>query len=231
MLRSKLALARSLARYLMHGDGLFATTSLKALAYVRGRPDSVYPDIRLQSALVSAESRFSTSIKTGIDAFPGFHLGGYFLYPQSRGELHIRSRDASESPAIHAGYLEHPLDREMIVSVLKHIRAIASRPAMRELIVRETRPGNAVATDDELLDFARSTAQTCWHPLGTCRMGSDDGAVVDPQLRVRGVHALRVIDASVMPFLTASNTNIPTIMVAEKAADLLLREASAARSA
>ena len=227
MLGNPLKLVAALLRYLVFRDGLFATTTLTALAYVRGHATSRYPDIRLQSALVSAESRFSTSRKTGIDAFPGFHIGGYFLYPASRGELHIGSRDANEAPKINANYLTEPIDREMIVSVLKLIRKIASQPALARFIVRETRPGPKVATDDELLDYARRTAQTCWHPSGTCKMGSGNDAVVDPQLRVRGVASLRVIDASVMPFLTASNTNIPTIMIAEKGADLVLRDAAA----
>ncbi|HET7032279.1 MAG TPA: GMC family oxidoreductase N-terminal domain-containing protein [Casimicrobiaceae bacterium] len=227
MLGNPLKLVAALMRYLVFRDGLFATTTLTALAYVRGHATSRYPDIRLQSALVSAESRFSTSRKTGIDAFPGFHIGGYFLYPASRGELHIGSRDANEAPKINANYLNEPIDREMIVSVLKLTRKIASQPALARLIVRETRPGPKVASDDELLDYARRTAQTCWHPSGTCKMGSGDDAVVDPQLRVRGVAGLRVIDTSVMPFLTASNTNIPTIMIAEKGADLVLRDAVA----
>jgi choline dehydrogenase len=227
MLGNPLRFARSLLRYLIFRDGLFATTTLTALAYVRGRAGSAYPDIRLQSALVSAESRFSTSRKTGIDAFSGFHIGGYFLYPESRGELHIGSLDANEAPKIRANYLSHPLDRAMIVAVLKLIRKIASQPALARFIVRETRPGPRVATDDELLDYARRTAQTCWHPSGTCKMGSGTDAVVDSELRVRGIEGLRVIDTSVMPFLTASNTNIPTIMIAEKGADLVLRDAAA----
>ena len=228
MLGSPFALARSLLRYLVSRDGLFATTSLTALAYVRGRPGHKYPDIRVQSALVSAESRFSTSRKTGIDPFPGFHIGGYFLYPASRGSLHVASPDPNVQPAIRANYLSDPLDRAMIVAVLRIIRNIAAQPALSQLIVRETRPTSAVATDDELLDYARRTGQTCWHPVGTCRMGgeNDAGAVVDPELRVRGLEGLRVIDASVMPFLTASNTNLPTIMVAEKGADLVLKHAA-----
>jgi choline dehydrogenase len=229
MLGNPLRLAQSLLRYALFRDGLFSTTTLTALAYVRGRATSRYADIRVQSALISAESRFSTSIKTGIDAFPGFHIGGYFIYPESRGELHVRSRDANEPPVIRANYLTHPLDREMIVAVLKVIRKIASQPALAKVIVRETRPGNGVATDDELLDYARRTAQTCWHPAGTCKMGVGPDAVVDPELRVRGVDGLRVIDMSVMPFITASNTNIPTFMIAEKGADLVLRDAAAAR--
>jgi choline dehydrogenase len=222
MLGSPFRFAKAAVRYVARRDGLFATSSLTALAYVRGRPDHPYPDIRLQSALVSAESRFSTSRKTGIDPFSGFHIGGYFLYPNSRGRLHAVAPDASVPPKIEAQYLDDPLDRAMIVRVLQLIRSVAAQPALGALIVRETRPTSVVASDDELLDYARRTAQTCWHPIGTCRMGSDDAAVVDPQLRVRGLERLRVIDASVMPFQVASNTNLPTTMIAEKGADLVL---------
>jgi choline dehydrogenase len=226
MLGNPLNFAAAMLRYVIFRDGLFATTSLTALAYVRGRTDHPYPDVRLQSALISAESRFSTSRKTGIDAFSGFHIGGYFLYPESRGSLHIDSLNAADAPKIHANYLSHPLDREMIVTVLKLIRKIAAQPALAKVIVRETRPGKDVASEDELLDYARRTAQTCWHPSGTCKMGNGPEAVVDPELRVRGVEGLRVIDTSIMPFLASSNTNIPTIMIAEKGADLVLRHAA-----
>jgi choline dehydrogenase len=229
MLGNPLKLAGSLLRYLFFREGLFATTSLTALAYVRGRAASRYADIRVQSALISAESRFSTSIKTGIDAFSGFHIGGYFIYPESRGELHADSLDAHNAPKIHANYLSAPLDREMIVAVLKVIRKIAAQPALAKIVVRETRPGPTVATDDELLDYARRTAQTCWHPTGTCKMGTGPDAVVDPELRVHRMQGLRVIDMSVVPFITASNTNIPTFMIAERGADLVLRDAAAAR--
>jgi len=187
MLANPLKLAASVLRFLLRHDGLFATTSLTALAYVRGNPAHAYPDIRIQSALVSAASRFATSRKTGIDPFSGFHIGGYFLYPASRGRLHIASSDARVAPKIEPNYLAEPLDRAMILAVLKIIRRVASQPAIARIIVRETRPGPDVATDDALFDYARRTGQTCWHPVGTCRMGTDDAAVVDPDLRVRGV--------------------------------------------
>ena len=143
--------------------------------------------------------------------------------------MHIDSLDPNESPKIRANYLSHPLDREMIVAVLKVIRKIASQPALAGVIVRETRPGPGVATDDELLDYARRTAQTCWHPSGTCKMGAGPDAVVDPELRVHGIERLRVIDMSVVPFITASNTNIPAFAIAERAAELVLRDAAASR--
>jgi choline dehydrogenase len=230
LLQSRLRMARALLRYVLFRDGLFATPSLTALAYARTREGLPYPDVRIQSGLVSGTSRLSSSADTGLDRHSGFHIGGYFLYPESRGRLHIRSRDPRESPRIEANYLSHPLDRDVTVRVLKLMRRIAAQPALKPLIVREVRPGPDARSDDELLDYARRTGQTCWHPSGTCRMGTDAGAVVDPQLRVHGLEGLRVVDASVMPFLVASNTNIPTIMIAERAADLI-RSAAGERPA
>lgn len=229
ILRNRWRMAGALLRYILFRDGLFATPSLTALAYARTREGLPYPDVRLQIGLVSGKSRLSSSAETGLDRHSGFHIGGYFLYPESRGRLHIRSTDPLESPRIEANYLSHPLDRQVTIAVLKLMRRIATQPALKSLIVREVRPGKDVVSDDELLDYARRTGQTCWHPSGTCRMGTDAGAVVDPQLRVHGVDGIRVVDASVMPFLVASNTNIPTIMIAERAADLI--KASARQAA
>ncbi len=221
LLGSRWFAARSLLRYLLRRDGLFATPSLTGLAYVRTREALACPDVRIQSALVSAESRYSTSIDTGVDPHPGFHIGGYFLYPQSRGRLHIQSPDPTVQPRIEANYLSQAVDRDVMVRLLKTIRRVAAQPALAGVIVRETRPGPVVASDGELLEYARATAQTCWHPVATCSMGEGPGAVVDPQLRVHGIAGLRVVDASVMPMQVASNTNIPTIMIGEKAADLI----------
>jgi len=214
---------KSLARYFVHRDGLFATTTLTGLSYVRTREGLSCPDVRIQSALVAAASRYSTSRATGIDPHSGFQIGGYFLYPESRGRLHAQSPDARVQPKIEANYLESAADRDAMVRLMKTIRRVASQPALQRVIVRETRPGLEVASDEALLDYARATAQTCWHPAGTCRMGSGPDAVVDPALRVHGTEGLRVVDASVMPMLVSSNTNIPTIMIAEKAAELIAR--------
>ncbi|MBX3148469.1 MAG: GMC family oxidoreductase N-terminal domain-containing protein [Gemmatimonadales bacterium] len=221
LLRSKPRLWASALRYAVFRDGLLATPSLTALAYARTRPGLPYPDVRLQSGLVSGTSRLSTNKDSGLDPHSGFHLGGYFLYPESRGRLHIDSLDPGAQPRIEANYLSKDLDREVMVSALKMMRTISQQPALSRYVVREVRPGPDVVSDDEILDYARRTGQTCWHPIGTCRMGADPAAVVDPELRVKGVERLRVVDASVMPFMVASNTNIPTIMIAERAADLI----------
>ena len=210
-----------LAKYALTRRGLFSTSSLKSLAFVRSSDQVPYPDIRLQVALASGLNRLSTGKNNGLDSYSGFHIGGYGLYPKSRGKLHIQSPNHVDPPKIEANYFSAPEDRSVALSLMNWIRSVASQPSLSQLIVRETRPGFDTLTDKTLMDFARQTGQTCWHPTGTCRMGVDDKAVVDPQLRVNGVTSLRVIDASVMPFMVSSNTNIPTIMLAEKAADLI----------
>ena len=221
LLGNPLRMAAALARYALFREGLFSTPSLTGTAFVRSKPDAPHTDVRLQIAQVSASSRFSVSRATGIDPHSGFHLGGYFLFPRSRGRLHLRSRDPAEAPVIDANYLAHPEDAEALLAVMRLMRRVASQPALARYIVREVRPGPKVADDAAMLDYARETGQTCWHPAGTCRMGDGPGAVVDPALRVRGLEGLRVVDASVMPHLVASNTNIPVIAIAERAADLI----------
>ena len=223
MVGNRWRLAMALLRYALRRDGFFATPSVTATAYARTRAGLACPDVRLQVGLASGTGRLATSRETGLDAFSGFHLGGYFLYPNSRGSAHIQSPDASTQPRIRANYLDDPLDRDTILRATKLLRAIAARTALAKFIVREARPGPDARTDEELLDYARRTGHTCWHPTGTCRMGTDADAVVNPDLTVRGVSGLRVVDASVMPFLVASNTNAPVLMLAEKAADLILR--------
>lgn len=221
LVRSRLRLGRELARFATTRSGLFATTSLTALAYVKTRPTTSYPDIRVQIGLSSGISRLSTGRGSGLDPFSGFHIGAYFLYPESRGSVHIKSLDVERSPEIRANYLTHELDRKVIVDALRISRLIASQPALQPYIVREVRPGPDCKTNDDLLSYARGTGHTCWHPVGTCKMGQDPTSVVDARLRVLGISGLRVADASVMPFQVSSNTNIPTIMIAEKASDMI----------
>ena len=224
MLGSPWRMGKALARYALFRDGLFATPSLTALAYLRGQPDAPHTDTRIQLGHVSSTNRFSVSRATGIDPHSGFHLGGYFIFPRSRGRLHIRSRNPAEPPRIEPRYLTDPYDREAMVRTLRILRRVASQPALARFIVREVRPGRDVEADEALLDYARDTSQTCWHPSGTCAMGAGPLAVVDPRLKVHGTAGLRVVDASVMPLLVASNTNVPTIAIAEKAADLILAD-------
>lgn len=225
LILSRPRMARAFLRYLFRRDGLFATTGIAGTAFARTRAGMAIPDVRLQVGLTSGTSRLATSVETGLDAYSGFHLGGYFLYPESRGSIHAISRDVAVSPRIDPNYLDHPLDQEVTVRMLKLLRRVADQSSLSAVIKRATRP-RMDCNDEELLDHARASGSTCWHPVATCRMGSESDSVVDSRMRVHGVDALRVVDASVMPFQVSSNTNIPTIMVGERAADFIKADAS-----
>jgi choline dehydrogenase len=139
----------------------------------------------------------------------------------------INSADPLAAPAIKPNYLSSEKDCSVLLAGVKAAREIMAQPAMRRYIVRERDPGEACVSDDALLDHIRMKGGISYHPVGTCRMGNDDAAVVDVRLRVRGVQGLRVVDASIMPTLVSGNTNAPAIMIGEKGADMILADAGA----
>lgn len=154
--------------------------------------------------------------------YSGFTASMWQCHPRSRGRLAIRSADPFADPMIEPRYLSDPHDRKVVVAGIRMLREIYRRPAFRDLWVEEVLPGTAAETDEDLLAFARNFGGTVFHASGTCRIGEDDGAVVTPELRVRGVQGLRVIDASVMPTITSANTNAASLMIGEKGAQLVL---------
>ncbi len=156
--------------------------------------------------------------------YSGFTASACQCRPLSRGRIAIRSADPLDSPRIDANYLAEELDRKTLVAGIRMLREIYAQPAFRDLVADEVLPGAGRRSDAELLDFARTAGGTVFHPIGTCRMGSDPRAVLDPQLRVRGVVGLRVIDASAMPDMISSNTNAASIMIGEKGAALVLED-------
>ena len=163
-----------------------------------------------------------------LHAFSGFSASAAQCRPLSRGTVQIKSADAMQLPRVVSNYLIEPDDVRVLVSGLKILRDIYRQPAFRDLVTgEEYLPGNALQSDADLEAFARQRGGTVFHPTSTCRMGGDAGSVVDPELRVRGVDRLRVIDASVMPTMVSTNTNAATIMIAEKGAALLLAPSSA----
>ena len=157
-----------------------------------------------------------------LHAFSGFTASAWQCHATSRGHLAIRSTDPFDAPTIHANYFEQELDRKTLVDGLRILREIFQQPSFRDLWDVEMKPGAAADDTDALWDFAKRTGGTVFHPVGTCRMGSDASAVVDPQLRVNGVERLRVIDASVMPQITSANTNATSLMIGEKGAASIL---------
>jgi len=152
------------------------------------------------------------------------------MRPESKGHVHITSADPRQQPAINFNFLSAPIDGELTVRAVRIARSIMFAPAMADMRVTEVGPGPARVTHDEILDWVRQAAETTYHPVGTCKMGSDAMAVVDDQLRVRGIDGLRVADASIMPTLTSGNTNAPSMMIGEKAADMVLKHAAASQS-
>ncbi len=210
----------NLLRYVFFRRGPFTTTVCEAAGFLRSREDLEQPDLQinfLPTALV--DHGFDQATDHGIDIAPTL------LLPESQGEVTLRSADPREPVRIRAGYLEAPGDRRALIAGVRIARRIAAAPPLAKLIDHEVLPGSDVDDDDAMLAFIGRTVQTLYHPVSTCRMGPEPGgarpAVVDPSLRVHGTERLRVVDASVMPAIPAGNTNAPTIMIAEKAADLI----------
>ena len=152
---------------------------------------------------------------------PGMTVAVCPVRPDSRGTIMAQSPDPLQYPAIRPNYLSAPSDLRVLKSGFEQTRKIFAQPAMAPYSVEETVPGPGVQTDEQFADFAKKNGTNVFHPVGTCKMGTDNQAVVDPELRVRGLEGLRVVDASIMPTLVGGNTNAPTIMIAEKAADLI----------
>lgn len=221
MLASTPRLVAEALRFALTRGGLLSTASLKSTLYAASEPSRSTPDLRIQLALISATDRIPKSLRAGFDAGSAFQIGVYGLYPQSSGHVRISAPSFDVPPVVQPNYLADPHDRAVLLSGLRIARRIAGAPPLREVIEEEIRPGAAVTSDDELLGYARKTGQTCWHPVSTCRMGPPDSAVVDAAGRVHGLSGLRIADASVFPLMTSSNTNAPTLMLAEKIAQTM----------
>jgi choline dehydrogenase len=210
------------ADYVLRRKGPLSFGASLAGAFTRSDPALSRPDIQFHFQPLSLD-RFDAPLHP----FSAFTMSGCHLQPRSRGEILLRSADPRQHPIIRANYLAAAEDRHALVEGVRIARRIAAAPALAAHIACEWKPGPAVDTDDEILAYVRSIASTVFHPSGTCRMGQGDDAVVDAQLRVRGVDGLRVADASIMPTIVSGNTNAAAIMIGEKAADMIL---AAARS-
>lgn len=211
-------------QYVLTRRGLMAGTSSTAHAITRSSAEAPRPDVMVRIYHYSGKDRYSRTPGQGMDPYSGFSIGGFKLYPESRGWTHVVSRDPAHRPSIQPNYLVAESDRRTAVALLELIRTIAAQPALQKVIVAEHRPGPTRIGESDLLEYVKDSGQTAWHAVGTCRMGTDREAVVDDRLRVRGLHGLRVVDLSVFPRIVSSNTNAPAIMLGEKAADLVLAD-------
>ena len=216
-----LPFAGEVLRYLFAGTGMLTYAASLVAASVKVLEESATPDIQC----LLASGSFAPGPIRRLDDKPGMTAGIWQMRPLSRGYVEARSNRPEDSPAINPRYLSEDTDRRAVVGGLKMARRLFAAPALRQYVVGENLPGKDVQSDDELLDYARQYGSTVFHATCTCKMGPDAMAVVDDRLRVHGLQGLRVIDASVMPTVTSTNTNAPTIMIAEKGAAMIAEEA------
>jgi choline dehydrogenase len=222
-LRSLWGKARMGLEWLLRGRGPLAVGINQGAMFCRVLPqESATPDTQFHFATLSADMAGGS-----VHPFSGCTYSVCQLRPESRGAVRIRSTDPFEAPSIQPNYLSTDLDRRSVIAAVRFARNVAQTQPMRALMKREFRPGDDVRTDDEILHFCREYGATIFHPSGTAKMGpgSDPLAVVDARLRVHGVAGLRVVDCAVMPTLVSGNTNVPVVMMAERAADFIREEA------
>ena len=208
-------------QYMLLRTGPLTLAASQVAIFTRSSPEVERPDIQFHMQPLSADKPGE-----GAHPFSAFTSSVCQLRPWSRGRIEIRSADPLAYPAIHANYLGDERDHAVVIGGVKVARRIAEAPALKPHIISEFVPGAQYQSDAELLDAARRYSQSIYHPAGTCKMGSDEEAVVDVRLRVRGLVGLRVADASIMPELVSGNTNAPAIMIGEKAADMMLADRS-----
>ncbi|MCR9073851.1 MAG: GMC family oxidoreductase N-terminal domain-containing protein [Alphaproteobacteria bacterium] len=207
-------------RYLMTRRGFMAMPSAPVIGFLKTRADLETPDIQVHVmpyVIRDAARRL-------LHEWPGMSMTCYQLRPESLGSIHVRSADAREHPEIRFNFLSDAVDRQTMIDGLRLIRKVAEAEPLDPIRGEEVEPGSGVTSDQALLDYIRRTANTAFHPVGTCRMGPSDECVVDSRLRVHGISGLRVADASIMPTMVSGNTNAASIMIGEKASDMILED-------
>ena len=212
-----LPLVGEVLRWLATGKGMLSYSPSIVAASVKVLETSATPDMQV----TFAPGSFKDGQIGELEETPGLSASAWQMRPLSRGYVEAKSNRPGDMPAINPRYLSDETDRRAIVGGLRYARRMFTAPALKQFVTEETLPGSQVQTDDELLDYARRNGGTCYHASCTCMMGQHTMSVVDNELRVHGMEGLRVIDASVMPAVTSTNTNAPTIMIAEKGAVMI----------
>ena len=218
-----LRMMREIVRYAIRRRGVLTYTAGIGHGFIHSRPGLETPDCQL----FFAHGSFSDVKTRAFDREPGMTIGVYQCRPESQGAIHIHSRDPFVAPRIVPNFLSNPMDCEVLLGGMREVRRIGEADPLARYCEFEMNPGAKCRSDEELLDYARSTGATTYHVMGTCKMGTkaDRLAVVDERLAVHGLEGLRVADASIMPTMPSGNINAPVIMIAEKAADMILRDA------
>ncbi|MEC5405972.1 GMC family oxidoreductase N-terminal domain-containing protein [Paraburkholderia sp. MPAMCS5] len=220
-----LALAREMMRYVVSGTGVLTYSAAIVGGFAQTRL-ATRPDVQF----VIAPGSFVEGRIGVLESEPGVSCGVWQMRPESRGHVHITSSEMTAAPTIAPSYLSSELDRNTMVEGLKIGRRIFAQPEVARYIVDETVPGRQADTDEALLQYVRDNGSTVYHAVGTCRMGEGEMSVVDSEMRVRGTTGLRIVDGSVMPSITSTNTNATVLMLAERAADMI-RSPMTARTA
>lgn len=208
-------------QYILFRTGPLTISAAQVGAFAKSDPRLATPDIQFLFQTFSHDE-----YDDGLHKFSGFANAVCPVRPESRGTLKLRSANPADMPLMQPNYLSSETDRRVLVEAIKLSRKVAEKGAIAAQIVTEYAPGDQVKSEDEILAYARETGLSIAHQVGTCKMGSDPLAVVDSSLKVHGVEGLRVVDASIMPTLISGNTNAPTIMIAEKAADVIRTQAA-----
>ena len=208
--------------YLVRRRGPLTIPPALVNAFVRSDPSQPTPDLQFVCYPITYDK-----LGDPPHAFPGFTAGVCLLHPESRGSVTLRSDNPTDAPAIRLNFLNTENDRRLAVQALRALRRVCAAPALQRFAPHEFLPGGEVQDDAGILDAIARMAGTIFHPVGTCKMGSDGGAVVDDRLRVHGIAGLRVVDASIMPKIISGNTNATAIMIGEKAADMVVADARA----
>ncbi|WP_380879758.1 GMC oxidoreductase [Sphingomonas sp. DBB INV C78] len=220
-----LGLLRSALDYGLRSKGPLTHSAHEVGGFIKTRPDLDRADAQIGVGLYS----FNTDARgaVAIDPFPGMTILGYFTRPESQGQIRIVSPDPLERPLIEANHFSAEVDRQSAVSLFRWLRRLGQQPSLKHWITEETQPGDRIASDEDVLANAIALGGTSFHICGTCRMGADSASVVDPELKVRGVDGLRVVDTSIMPTIVSGNTNAPAMAIAMNAAGMILRQQKA----
>jgi len=206
-------------QYFLFRTGPLTLSASQVYVFTNTSLDGSRPNIQFHMQPLSADKPGD-----GVHPFSAFTMSICNLRPESRGEVTINSADPTQLPKIIPNYLSTEGDRKIAVDSIKVARKIAEADSLKKHILDEYVPGQSFISDEELLEAAKNNSQSIYHPVGTCKMGDDENSVVDEQLKVHGISGLRVVDASIMPELVSGNTNAPTMMIAEKAAEMILSD-------
>jgi choline dehydrogenase-like flavoprotein len=210
-------LGLAVAQYLLRRKGILTLGPALCHGFIATGHDGDRPDVQY----LFMHASYENAARRVLDKEPGMTIGIIQQRPKSAGWIHAASADTRDAPAINPRFVSDPDDAACVVTAMRRARRLVARPALAPLVAREMNPGADADSDEAMEAWARATGQNLYHACGTCRMGSDDRAVVDTRLRVRGVEGLRVADASVFPAITSGNIHAPVLMLAERAADII----------